>query len=210
MSSYLVKQTPSWAETGFQLVFTPEPSRYTFPPYGVFSFSQQERDEILIGVAKALIENSDSGRAPQPQVHFEGRNVHVSGLSRPLLLALSASPPTVRGSPMKLVKKGLPFDRPHVKTYSDVQAMKLSQFIAKFHEHYKSHYAKDIHSDGLQAAFASYYEINGLAQGPIFAGELILMSTGEQVLKRKAFFEKRPFSGHCDFGYYHDRRQQGY
>ncbi|SJX62637.1 uncharacterized protein SRS1_13413 [Sporisorium reilianum f. sp. reilianum] len=212
---YFVSKPSSWALKGFRHVFTPDPTAWSTPGYSLrpHSFSQEEKDELLISVAQAMVNCSASASVPvRPEVHFNDSNVYVSGLSEGQLVDLQQNPPVVRGKPMKLVERGLPFIDPDVRVFNDVEAMPMSRFRASFKQAYERYYAKDLKSHGLQAAFASYYEIQGLSDEHVTSGEVMLFCSGRDqgLLMLQPFF--RPAtkyqSNTCDLGYWHrDGRQ---
>lgn len=133
------------------------------------------QDEIILAATEKLRKHSGNEAMHQPVVHFKGDQVHISELRRQDLYLLWKSPPLYRGTPMKLISKGLWFQEGYVNEFKGGPGMRKEAFVKAFEAQY-SKYKPASKREGLYAVYARFYQVVGVAGEPIFAGQVIMFS----------------------------------
>lgn len=171
---YLEDQTVPWSKQGYQHVLTPA-NGWKNCNYSA-CFDDDTQDEIILAITKSITEAPEPNIPTQPMIHFVGHEAYVSSLYTMALVHLWFSPPIFRGQPMTFVSKGLFFKNPYVSNFVRSPAMKKEAFVEAFKSHFAPHVAKSKTGPGLHFAFAKFYEVSGLPGGPIFTGQVLLIS----------------------------------
>lgn len=188
---YFTDTSVPWTKESGRHVFVPANNTF-LPPFGSATYTEAQQDEIILAIIDALGDLIGQDAMEQPPIHFEGQEVHVSGLNSTATRHLWNSPPVLREKPMKFVSRGLSWPQPYVMSFHGGTAMKKDAFIEAFEKQYSNHRAKTHKETGLHAAFARFYDIKSLPGGPVFAGQVLMFNNGTNIGETvKPFFVKQ-------------------
>lgn len=130
------------------------------------------RTDIILEVCKRAAQLSTDVPLHHPKIHFKDGQVHLMYKDQAFPESLWREPLVVNNKTLEFVSRGLPFDNVIVFEVSGSPAMTEEEIQSKFKTFLSGRQRNSIH------AIAQFYQVDGLAGGPIYTGDLRIFWQG--------------------------------